>query len=91
MPAGFVAATNCENLGIALRRAGRRPRKKEDHIDPAVGLEFHARLGERVERGQPLVTIHYNADAKLAEAGALIAASYKIGRGSAEKSAAADS
>jgi thymidine phosphorylase len=31
-----------------------------------------------VEKGRPLVTIHYNADTKLAEAKALIAGSYEI-------------
>jgi thymidine phosphorylase len=32
-----------------------------------------------VNKGDPLVTIHYNSDAKLAEAKALIAGSYQIG------------
>jgi pyrimidine-nucleoside phosphorylase len=77
--AGFITATNCENLGIALALLGGGRETKEHQIDHGVGLEFHARIGQRVEKGQPLVTIHYNADAKLAEAGALIAASYKIG------------
>jgi pyrimidine-nucleoside phosphorylase/thymidine phosphorylase len=30
----------------------------EDRIDPAVGLVAHARLGDRVERGAPLCTVH---------------------------------
>ena len=34
---------------------------KEDKIDHAVGLEFHKRIGDRVESGEPLVTIHYNS------------------------------
>src|SRR5271168_422000 len=82
---GFVRATNCENLGIALAILGGGREKKEDRIDHAVGLEFHARIGDRVEKGQPLATIHYNADAKLAEAQALITASYEIGGSPAEK------
>ena len=53
--------------------------KKEDKIDPGVGLEFHRRVGERVKKGERLVTIHYNSDAKLAEAKMLIAGSYQIG------------
>ena len=39
--------------------------KKEDAIDHGVGLEFHKRIGDRVEKGEPLVTIHYNSGAKL--------------------------
>jgi pyrimidine-nucleoside phosphorylase len=53
--------------------------KKEDKIDHGVGLEFHKRIGDRVEKDEPLATIHYNSDAKLAEAKALIASSYHIG------------
>ena len=77
--AGFVSATNCEQLGTALATLGGGREKKEDNIDHAVGLEFHKRIGDRVEKGEPLVTIHYNSGAKLAEAQSLIAASYQIG------------
>jgi pyrimidine-nucleoside phosphorylase len=77
--AGFISATNCEQLGTALATLGGGREKKEDTIDHAVGLEFHKRIGDPVEKGEPLVTIHYNSGAKLAEAQSLIAASYQIG------------
>jgi pyrimidine-nucleoside phosphorylase len=77
--AGFIIATNCEQLGTALATLGGGREKKEDSIDHAVGLEFHKRIGDRVEKGEPLVTIHYNSGAKLAEAKAQIASSYQIG------------
>jgi pyrimidine-nucleoside phosphorylase len=77
--AGFITATNCERLGIALAILGGGRAKKEDHIDAGVGLEFHRRIGDRVECGQPLATIHYNSDAKLDEAHTMIAESYEIG------------
>lgn len=76
---GFVTATNCEQFGMALAMLGGGRAKKEDSIDHAVGLEFHKRIGEPVEEGETLVTIHYNADARLREARELIAASYSIG------------
>jgi pyrimidine-nucleoside phosphorylase/thymidine phosphorylase len=75
---GFITSVNCENLGTALAILGGGRATKEDRIDHAVGLEFHQRVGSRVEKGQPLVTIHYNADAMLAEARPLIAGSYEI-------------
>jgi pyrimidine-nucleoside phosphorylase len=77
--AGFITAINCEQLGTALATLGGGREKKEDTIDHAVGLEFHKRIGDRVEKGEPLVTIHYNSGAKLAEAQSLIAESYQIG------------
>jgi pyrimidine-nucleoside phosphorylase len=77
--AGFITATNCEQLGTALAMLGGGRERKEDAIDHAVGLEFHKRIGDRVEKGEPLATIHYNSGAKLAAAQSLIAASYEIG------------
>ena len=77
--AGFITGTDCEQFGIALAILGGGREKKEDKIDHAVGLEFHKRIGDPVEKDEPLATIHYNSDARLAEARSLIAASYKIG------------
>jgi len=82
---GFVSATNCEQIGTALAMIGGGREKKEDKIDHAVGLEFHKRVGDRVEAGERLVTIHYNSDAKLAEAKAMLEASFVIGESAPAK------
>jgi pyrimidine-nucleoside phosphorylase len=76
--AGYVNITNCEQLGTALAMLGGGRERKEDKIDHAVGLEFHKHIGDQVEKGEKLVTIHYNTDAKLAEAKSLIASSYAV-------------
>jgi pyrimidine-nucleoside phosphorylase len=76
---GLITGTNCEQFGIALAMLGGGREKKEDQIDHAVGLEFHKRIGDRIEKGESLATIHYNSDAKLAEAKTLISNSYQIG------------
>jgi thymidine phosphorylase len=52
--------------------------KKEDSIDPAVGLVFHKRIGDRVARGEALCTLHYNSDARLEEARRLVETAYVI-------------
>jgi pyrimidine-nucleoside phosphorylase len=75
---GFISGTDCQQFGIALAMLGGGREKKEDKIDHAVGLEFHKRIGDAVKRDEPLATIHYNADAKLAEAKSLILSSYHI-------------
>jgi len=77
--AGYVTGTNCEQFGIALAMLGGGREKKEDAIDPGVGLEFRKRIGDRVERGESLATIHYNADTKLVDAKTLIASGYVVG------------
>jgi len=73
---GYLAATNCMEFGIALAMLGGGRETKEDKIDHGVGLEFHKRIGDRVEKGEPLVTIHYNSAAKLDEAKARIASAF---------------
>ena len=75
---GTLVATNCERFGIALAMLGGGRETKEDRIDHAVGLEFHKRIGDRVEKGEPLATIHYNSDAKLAEGKRMVAESFVI-------------
>jgi pyrimidine-nucleoside phosphorylase len=75
---GVLVTTDCEQFGIALAMLGGGRETKEDRIDHAVGLEFHKRIGERIEIGEPLATIHYNSDAKLAVAKDLVAESFVI-------------
>jgi len=75
---GDISGTNCEQFGIALAILGGGREKKEDAIDHAVGLEFHKRIGDRVEKGEALATIHYNDATRLAEAQHLISANYFI-------------
>jgi pyrimidine-nucleoside phosphorylase len=65
--AGYIVATGCRDFGVALAVLEGGRNRKEDVIDPAVGLEFHKRIGDRVATGEKLVTIHYNSEAKFAE------------------------
>ncbi|HET9802049.1 MAG TPA: thymidine phosphorylase [Candidatus Acidoferrum sp.] len=73
---GFLAATNCTEFGVALAMLGGGREKKEDQIDHGVGLEFHKRIGDRVEKGERLVTIYYNSAAQLDEAKSRIASAF---------------
>src|ERR1700676_767290 len=75
---GYVAGTQCEQLGVACVVLGGGREKKEDQIDPAVGLEFHKRIGDAVERGEPLCTLHYNSETRLAEARHLAETAYRV-------------
>src|SRR6516165_7563485 len=58
---GFVTATHCREFGVALAMLEGGRGKKEDRIDHGVGLEFHRRVGDRVEAGEKLATIQYNS------------------------------
>ncbi len=75
---GQVAAINCETVGTACVVLGGGREKKEDAIDPAVGLLLCKKVGDPVAAGEPICTIHYNQQARAAAAKALIESSYQI-------------
>jgi pyrimidine-nucleoside phosphorylase len=76
--AGFVEAIQCEQVGIASLVLGGGREKKEDVIDPAVGLVLHKKVGDPVQKGEPLCTIHYNSDVRLGDAQNLLQHAYRI-------------
>jgi len=77
---GFISAIDCERVGVASLVLGGGREKKEDTVDPAVGLIVHKKIGESVSAGEPLCTVHYNSDARLAEAQEMITHAYTIVR-----------
>jgi pyrimidine-nucleoside phosphorylase/thymidine phosphorylase len=76
---GFVAAIQCEDVGTACVVLGGGREKKEDSVDPAVGIVLHKKVGDAVEFGDSLCTLHYNSDARGARGKALMERSYRIG------------
>ncbi len=75
---GYVAGVQCEQLGIACVVLGGGREKKEDSIDPAVGLVFHKKVGEAVKQGERLCTLHYNSEARMQQARRLVEQSYRL-------------
>ncbi len=65
---GWLAQVRARNVGEAAVRLGAGRARKGDPIDHAVGIVLHHKVGERVEIGQPLFTIHANDAALQAEA-----------------------
>jgi pyrimidine-nucleoside phosphorylase len=84
---GFVAEIDCEKVGLASVWLGAGREKKEDAVDPGVGLIVHKKLGDAVREGEPLVTLHYNSAARVESAAELIAGSYRMERAAPEKRA----
>lgn len=75
---GYVKAIQCESVGTACVILGGGREKKEDSVDPAVGLVLHKKVSDRVAAGEPLCTIHYNSEALAARAKKLVEESYEI-------------
>jgi pyrimidine-nucleoside phosphorylase len=77
--AGFITAIRCEQVGVASMTLGGGREKKEDSVDPGVGLVLEKKIGDAVKAGENLCTIHYNLDARLVTATRLLAESFEIG------------
>lgn len=75
---GTVAAVNAEAIGKACVVLGAGRCKTEDQVDHAVGVADLVKIGERVEKGQRLATVHANDESRLNEARSLVAAAFTI-------------
>jgi thymidine phosphorylase len=64
---GFTSHMDTRDLGLAVVALGGGRTRVEDIIDHSVGIVFQTSLGSRVEKNQPLATIHA-ADRTAAEA-----------------------
>ena len=76
--AGYVSAMQCEQIGTACVILGGGRERKEDSVDPAVGIVLHKKVGDSVSAGEPLATIYYNHQGRAEQARKLIVASYQI-------------
>ena len=54
----FVGAIAADRVGHASVRLGAGREKKGDPIDLRTGVVLHAKVGDRVERGQPYAEVH---------------------------------
>jgi pyrimidine-nucleoside phosphorylase len=80
---GYVSVIVCEQVGTACVILGGGRERKEDSVDPAVGIEIHKKIGDQVSIGEALCTIYSHSDARhlderTARAKQLLEASYEI-------------
>jgi len=76
---GYITAIRCEQIGIASMMLGGGREKITDAIDPAAGLVLKKKVGDRVEAGETICDVHYNAAARLPDTLSLLAKSFEIG------------
>jgi pyrimidine-nucleoside phosphorylase len=77
--AGYMASMQCEQIGTACVILGGGRERKEDSVDPAVGIVLHKKVGDSVAAGEPMATIYYNTEARAQRARQLIEQSFEIG------------
>jgi pyrimidine-nucleoside phosphorylase/thymidine phosphorylase len=76
--AGFVSAIMAEDIGRASQMMGAGRTRKEDAIDPAVGVILEVKVGEKVDAGSVLCRLYYTNEEGLEEAAELVEDAFRI-------------
>ena len=64
---GYLASMDCTQVGWAVQRLGAGRTKPGDPVSAHAGIEMHAKLGQRLTHGQPLITLFSEDESLLAE------------------------
>ncbi|MEW6309093.1 MAG: thymidine phosphorylase, partial [Bacillota bacterium] len=75
---GTVASLDAKGVGLAAIALGAGRRHMGETIDPAAGIEFRAKVGDRVAAGEALAILHHAGGAGVGEARRLLSAAYSI-------------
>ncbi len=76
--AGYVTAIDAEDIGLASGLMGAGRDKKEDKIDPAVGMILEAKIGDKVEAGSVLCRLYYTKEEQVDEAADMVEDAFRI-------------
>jgi len=75
---GFVSGIDAQAVGLAAMALGAGRARKEDAIDPAVGIRLGRKVGEEVAAGEPLAVVLANDEARGEEARRRVRAAYRL-------------
>jgi pyrimidine-nucleoside phosphorylase len=74
---GFVAGIAADMVGIASVRLGAGRETKGEAIDHRSGVVLHAKVGDRVERGEPYAEVHVTGKPADADAVAMVRGAFR--------------
>jgi pyrimidine-nucleoside phosphorylase len=77
---GFVAGLDALAVGKAVLDLGAGRREKGAEVDHGVGATVHAKVGDRVEKGQELATVYARSEDGAAAAADRIDSAYSISK-----------
>ena len=75
---GYIAHIEADDVGLVSMHLGGGRVTKESAIDLSVGVVLHKKVGDRVEPGERLATIHASSEEKAARAEELLRACYTL-------------
>ncbi len=76
--AGFFSSMDCTEVGWAVQRLGAGRTRPGDPVSAVAGIEMHAKLGDAIEDGQPLVTLFAEDGGLLDEPAQMLAGTFQI-------------
>jgi len=82
--AGYVSAIEAEDIGRASTLMGAGRDRKEDRIDPAVGVILEVKVGEKVDAGAVLCRLYYTNEDRVEEAAELVEGAFRVSSQKAE-------
>jgi pyrimidine-nucleoside phosphorylase len=75
---GYVTSIDAEDIGVASNMIGAGRDKKEDSIDPAVGIILEVKTGEKVDAGSVLCRLYYTKEDRVDEAADMVEDAFRI-------------
>ncbi|MDQ6713035.1 MAG: thymidine phosphorylase [Candidatus Dormibacteraeota bacterium] len=75
---GQVAAIDALEIGLTAKSLGAGRDRKDAAIDLAVGIVLDKKVGDGVQRGEPLATVHAQSDEAARQVASRVAAAFKI-------------
>ncbi len=75
---GQVAAIDALEIGLAAKSLGAGRDRKDATIDLAVGIVLQKKVGDAVERGEPVATVHARSDQVAREVTPRVAAAFRV-------------
>jgi pyrimidine-nucleoside phosphorylase len=76
--AGYVSRINAQDIGVSSNMIGAGRDKKEDSIDPAVGIILEVKMGEKVDAGSVLCRLYYTKEDRVEEAAEMVEDAFHI-------------
>ena len=85
LDSGYIGRLDAYLIGEAVRTLGAGRYRKEDRIDPNVGIILKKKIGDYIEKGEVLLEIYYNSEEKLASSLRFIERAISINKDAVER------
>ncbi|WP_329251096.1 thymidine phosphorylase [Actinoallomurus sp. NBC_01490] len=76
---GVLTRLDAYGVGVAAWRLGAGRARKEDPVSHAAGITLHAKPGDRVREGEPLLTLHADTADRFGRALEALEGAYEVG------------